>query len=209
MTDSLNTKIRQQIGSNAVKEVRKAGLVPAVLYGHGEDNVNLSVSADELGAAIRRGAQMVNLEGGVSESALISDVQWDTFGIDMLHVDLTRVSATELVQVAVKLELRGEAPGTKEGGVIDHMTHEIRIECPAGSIPSSIEVSINSLGLEEALKVGELELPEGAKLLTSPDAVVVQCNPPVELDEEEEEASAIEPEVIGRKEEDEETEGGS
>lgn len=209
MTDALNAKTRQQVGSNAVKEVRKAGLVPAVLYGHGEENVNLSIPVDELSAAIRHGAQMVNLEGDVSDSALISDVQWDTFGIDVLHVDLTRVSASELVQVAVKLELRGEAPGTKEGGVIDHMTHEIRIECPAGAIPSSIEVTINSLGLEEALKVNDIQLPEGARLLTNPDAIVVQCNPAVELVEEEEEAAAVEPEVIGRKEEDEQTEGES
>ncbi len=209
MTDALNAKIRQQVGSNAVKEVRNAGWIPAVLYGHGLENVNLSLPGDELTAAIRHGEKMVNLAGEVKESALISDVQWDTFGIDVLHVDLTRVSASELVQVAVKLELRGEAPGAKEGGLIDHLAHEIRIECPASAIPKSIEVSINSLGLTEALKVGDIELPEGAKLLTPPEVVVVQCNAPAEVAEEEEEAAAVEPEVIGRKDEDEEAEGGS
>lgn len=209
MTEGLNAKIRQQIGSNAVKEVRKAGWIPAVLYGHGRDNVSLSIAGDELSTAIRQGEKMVNLEGDVNESALISDVQWDTFGIDVLHVDLTRVSASEMVQVAVQLELRGEAPGTKEGGLIDQMAHEIRIECPASAIPKSIELSINSLGLGEALKVDDLELPEGARLLSSPDVVVVQCNAPVEVAEEEEEPAAVEPEVIGRKDEDEGTEGGS
>jgi len=209
MTDALNAKIRQQIGSNAVKGVRRAGLIPAVLYGHGLENVNLSIPADELTTAIRRGGQMVNLKGDVDDSALISDVQWDTFGIDVLHVDLTRVSATEAVQVAVPIELRGEAPGVKEGGVIDHAAHEIRLECPAGKIPTKIEVSINSLGLTESLKMSDIELPEGSQLLSSPDKVVVHCFAPAEVPEEEEEAVAVEPEVIGRKAEDEDAEGGS
>lgn len=210
MTVALNVKIRQEVGSNAVKAVRKAGWIPAVLYGHGLDNVNLSVSGDELSSAIRHGEQMVNLAGDVSESALISDVQWDTFGIDVMHVDLTRVSASEMVQVAVQLELRGEAPGLKEGGIVDQVAHEVQIECPASAIPKSIEVSINSLELDQALKVGDLELPEGANLLTPPESVVVQCTAPAEVPEEEEEAAAVaEPEIIGRKDEDEETEGGS
>ncbi|MBC8868393.1 MAG: 50S ribosomal protein L25 [Planctomycetes bacterium] len=210
MTDALNAKIRQELGSNAVKKVRKAGHVPAVLYGHGLETVSLSIPTDELTAAIRRGTKMVNLTGGVDESALISDVQWDTFGVDVLHVDLTRVSASEKVQVSVPLDLRGEAPGTRQGGRIERVSHEIRIECPAAGIPDKIEVSVNSLEIDDSLKMSDVKLPEGAQLLSGPDVVVVLCAAPVEIDEEEEGAAAegIEPEVIGGRK-DEEEEGGS
>jgi large subunit ribosomal protein L25 len=157
-----------------------------------------------LNAVIRHRVKMVSLEGGVSETALIRDVQWDALGVDILHVDLTRVRASEAVQVTVTLELRGEAPGTKSGGVIEHPTHEIELECPAGSIPEHIEVNINSLELGQALKVSDLSLPEGAKLLSEGEQVVVQCVEPVEVSEEVEAAEAGEPEIIGRKPEDDE-----
>ncbi len=199
MSDTLNVKIREEVGSNAAKRVRKAGHVPAILYGHGKENVNLALPVEELDAALRHGSKVVDLKGDVDQTSLIREVQWDTFCTEVLHVDLMRVSASEAVQVAVMLVLRGEAPGTREGGLIDHMAHEVQLECPASSIPDKIVVSVNSLEIGQAIKMAEVELPEGVKLLSSPDAVVVQCNAPVEVsDEEPEAAESAEPEMIGR-----------
>jgi large subunit ribosomal protein L25 len=203
MSEVLKVKIRSEIGSNAVKKVRQSGGIPAVLYGHGKANVVLSLSADELNAVIRHRGKMVNLEGDVSETALIREVQWDALGVDILHVDLTRVSASEAVEVTIPLELRGEAPGTKLGGVVDHSMHEVELRCPAGSIPERVEVNINALELGQALKVADLALPEGAELLSEPEQIVVQCVEPVEVSEEVAVTEAGEPEVIGRKPEDE------
>jgi large subunit ribosomal protein L25 len=202
----LNVKIREEVGSNAAKRVRKAGSVPAVLYGHGGENVNLALPVEELNAAIRHGSKLVDLKGDVDQTALIREVQWDTFGMDVLHVDLTRISAGEMVQIAVPLELRGESPGAREGGMVEHLAHEIQLECPASSIPEKIEVSINSLELSEAIKMADVELPHDVKLLSNADAVVVHCSAPVEEPEEEPEAVvAAEPEMIGRKADEEET----
>ena len=75
-------------------------------------------------------------------------------GHHVVHVDFTRISADELVKVVVAIELRGEAPGVKEGGVVEQLVHQIEVECPAGSIPDKLHVNINHLKLNEAIKLG-------------------------------------------------------
>jgi large subunit ribosomal protein L25 len=205
MAEVLQVRIRNEAGSNAVKRVRRAGDIPAILYGHGEANVCLAVPSHQVGAAIRHGAKMVELRGDVSDTALIREVQWDSLGMNVLHIDLTRVSATEKVQVTLALELRGEAPGTRQGGMLEHLIHEIEVECPAGSLPERIEVNINSLQLGQAIKLGEIPLPDKVVLIGDPDEVVVHCVSVSAVPEEEEVAVAEpgEPEVIGRKAESE------
>ena len=208
MTDALHAKVRSEVGSNAVKNVRKSGQIPAILYGHGLQNVNLSIPAEEIHAAIRHGSKMVDLKGELNESALLREVQWDSLGNDVLHIDLTRVSAEEMVRVTIPLVMRGEAPGSKEGGVTELVVHEIKVECPASQIPEKIEVRVHELYVGDSLKASEIALPSGAKLYSDADSIVVHCVG--RAVEEEEETPAIvksgEPEVIGRK--DEEEEGG-
>lgn len=203
MTDVLNVQIREQTGTNAVKKVRKAGFTPAVLYGHGQESMSLSIPKDELQAAIRHGSQLVELDGAVQDSALIREVQWDTFGYEVVHFDLIRVRAGEKVEVSVALSVRGEAPGIKDGGVVEIPLHEIAIECPAGSIPSEIKININNLELGDSIKVADLELPEGASVITDSEIVVVQCVEPTVVDEEAAEAVPGEPEVIGARDDEE------
>ena len=205
MAEVLQVEKRDWVGKRRVRRQRAAGRIPAVLYGHGEEVVHLSAATAELAAAVRQGIQLVDLAGAVKESALIKEIQWDTYGLEMLHVDLTRVSADERIPVTVSVETRGVAPGTKQGGVVEHLVHEIAIECLAVSIPSSLEVNVNQLELEQTITAAALELPEGAILLVDADMVLVQCvEPAAELDLEEGEAAAVEPEVIGAKKDEEE-----
>ena len=91
MSESLNVQIREQTGSLRVKRMRQGGNIPAMLYGHGEENVMLSVSAKELGRVINLGSYIVELKGGANESALIKEVQWDAFGIDVVHLSLIHI----------------------------------------------------------------------------------------------------------------------
>lgn len=203
MAEELVVQIREQYGKRRNRRMRKSGAIPAVLYGHGEKTLPLSVAADAFDAVLRHGARMVALSGGVQESALIREVQWDTWGNEVLHVDFTRVSAHEKVEVSVALELRGEAPGMHDG-IVEQLLHEIDIRCPASEIPEKIEVRVIDLNVGDSISVSELELPTGASLITPPEEVVVHCIEPVEMPEEEEEAAEAvsgEPEVIGEKEE--------
>jgi large subunit ribosomal protein L25 len=122
----------------------------------------------------------------------------------VLHVDLTRISADELVTVELSIELRGEAPGVNAGGVIEHLLHQVEVECPAAAIPEKLYVNVNHLELEGSITLSQLDLPEKAKVFGDPETVVVQCVVPVEKpDEEAGVAVPGEPEVIGAKKEEE------
>lgn len=208
-TDVLNVKVRESRGTAKARKLRQAGATPAVLYGHGEETVCLQVPTDELEAAIRHGSQLVQLQGDVKEQALFKDVQWDALGVTVLHLDLTRVSAGEIIELTLPIELRGEAPGTKKNGIINHLIHEAEVECKPAAIPEKLEVNINELDLDQSIHAGEIEMPEGVKLLLDPEAVIVTCFEEQVAEEEEEGLVGVaEPEVIGRKEDEDEGESG-
>jgi len=207
MADVLNVSKREALGTSHTRRLRKTGHIPAVLYGHGQECVNLTIAASEVEAVIRHGTKVINIVGAASDSVLINEVQWDPFGSEILHVDLTRVSADESVEVSLVVELRGEAPGIKQGGIVDHQLHEIEIECPAGQIPDRLSVSINHLELGQSITAGDVEIPPSAKLITPSDQIIVQCVEPVEELVEGEGEESLEPEVIGRKDEGEEDAG--
>lgn len=211
MAVQLAVESRETRGKLNNRRLRRAGSIPAILYGHGLDSVSLSVSAETLSAAIRHGSRLVSLTGAVSESAFIREVQWDTWGTHILHVDFTRISEHEVVEVRVAIELRGEAPGVREGGVIVQHIHEVELACPASAIPEKLAVNINHLKLGDSINLGSLEIPQGASITTGDmEETVVECIVPVEQEEEAEgEAAPGEPEVIGAKQaEGEESEEG-
>ena len=213
MAEVFEVTLRDAFGSQNTRRLRRNGHVPVILYGHGKENVPLAVPEDQVQQAIRQKARLIDLQGAVQESALIREVQWDALGNEILHIDLTRVSATELVQIEVSLETRGTAAGASAGGVVRLLVNTLQIECRADSIPEKIELNINQLELNESLTVADLELPEGTKVSLEPDTLLAQCvEATAEADEEEldeaaegaeEGAAASEPEVIGRKDDDE------
>lgn len=204
MAELLNVRLRESRGKRNNRRLRKAGEIPAVLYGHGEEAVSLALSADEVNTAMRRGSRLVQLAGAVKEQAFIRECQWNTWGTQVLHLDFTRVSEHERVQVQVSIELRGESPGQKSGGVVEHLIHEIDLECEVTEIPEKLSLSINSLELGDTITIADLELPASGVVALTPETILVQCVEITELEEEGEgEAAEAEPEVIGRKKEEE------
>lgn len=198
---------RDKRGTRASRKLREQGLVPAVLYGHGEDVVSLTLKVEDVMGAIRRRQHVVELKGELEESALLKDVQWNAFGDRVLHVDLTRVSRGELAEATLEIALHGEPAGVSEGGQVDVVMREITIECPVYKIPAQIDLNIAHLKLGDSIVAGDIELPLGAKLQVPEDSTVVQCiERAVEEAPEETEEAAVEPEVIGRSEASEEEE---
>jgi large subunit ribosomal protein L25 len=204
MAETLNVQVRDNHGKRHSQRLRKSGVVPAVLYGHGEKSVSLAIPATEVSAAVRHGSRLVELKGAISEKAFIRDLQWDTYGLEVVHLDLTRISEHERVKVQVAVDLRGEAAGIKQGGIVEQMLHEVQIECPVSSIPDKLHVNVSNLNVGDALTVGELPLPEGVKMLSHAEVVVVHCVMPTEEEELALPTEGAEPEVIGRKAESEE-----
>jgi large subunit ribosomal protein L25 len=208
MAETLTVQLRDGRGSRNSRRLRRQGWIPAILYGHGADPVSLSIPAEQVSSAIRHGSRLVELTGGVTEKALLNELQWDTYGSEVIHVDLMRVSEGERVTITVAVELKGQAPGVAEGGVVDLVLHELEIECPVTAIPEKISISVRNLHLDQQITAGEIELPADVTLVTDPEITAVTCYAAKEEELAAAPAAAAEPELIGRKTEAEEEEEG-
>lgn len=186
------------MGTAATRRLRRSGRIPAVLYGHGESNQHLSISAGEVDMLLRHHSKTVQLDGDVNETALISHMQWDPLGIEVLHLDLIRVNLQEKVEVSVPIHRHGDAVGTREGGVLIENLHEVAIRCSAGSIPESLSLNVNDLRVGQHATAGDLQLPEGVELVTDPETVLAHVERVHVEAEVGEVAAGGEPEVISR-----------
>jgi len=206
MSEVLQVETRKLLGKQNNRRLRSGGRLPAVLYGHGKESVHLTLCEDQFKASLRHGAIVVELAGAEQGQALLQEVQWDTFQQAVLHVDLLRVVKGERVKVEIPLVLRGDAPGTHGGGVVEQLLHTLELETVPSMIPENLQISVNELELDGSLTVGEIEgVPEGATLLADTSQVCVQCVLPQAVPEEVESEvmGASEPEVVGRQAENE------
>jgi large subunit ribosomal protein L25 len=198
---------REALGTRKVRPLREQGKIPAVVYGHGEAAVPLTLDEHEIELALMHGERLLELDvDGEKQNCLFKEVQYDTFGQEVLHVDLARVSLDERVEVSVPIELRGTPVGAEEGGVLQQLAAEVQIECLVTAIPEEIRVSVNDMKIDDVIYMRDLPLPDGVELLDEPDSIV--CSVSVVAEEEVEEAevaeeTAAEPEVIGAKPEEE------
>lgn len=161
-----------RLGTTASRRLRKAGSVPAVLYGHKQANEHLVIDQKTVEAVLRHHSKIVELQGAVNETALISDLQFDALGIEVLHIDLQRVDLNERVTVTVPIRFKGESQGAKMGGIAIENTPEVDVECPAVAVPDSLVCNITPVKVGENRTAGDLELPENVKLVTPADTVV-------------------------------------
>jgi large subunit ribosomal protein L25 len=194
MIETLEVVKREAQGSWNVGKLRATGYVPAILYGHGEENICLSIRKEAVAALIKHGSKLVSLTGSIKDTALLREVQWDTFGSNVIHLDLARVSQSETVEVTLPVQLHGEIAAAG-GGQLRFATHEITIRCPAASIPDHLTVEISGLQLGASIHVSEVKLPAGATPVTLGSVVVVQVVAPAGSTDDAA-AVAVEPELI-------------
>lgn len=199
MSDTVEVSLRSGKGSRESRRLRKSGHVPAILYGHGEKCVDLSASREAVEAAVRHGSRVVNLTGAVKTAALVRELQWDTYGVQPIHVDFLRVNASEHIRVKVPVHLKGECPGQRAGGIVNLVLHEVDLDCTADHVPEFVYANVAHLELGHAIKVRDLELLHGAKPAGNADDTVVTCALPGKKLEEVGPSAGAEPEVIGRK----------
>lgn len=175
MIETIEVTKRETLGSRAMIKIREKGLIPAILYGHGEENLCLTLPLDTVNKLIKHGTKLVNLTGAATDSALLRAVQWSSMGDRVIHVDFARVSQTEAVDVTIPIHLHGEAPGAATAaGQLRFVVHEVTIHCPAGNIPEYLTCDISSLQIGMSIHVNELKLPEGATPVTPGTIVVAQ-----------------------------------
>lgn len=198
----LQAELREEKGSRHAARLRdpKIGKLPAVVYGHGEKPVTISLNAHDFVEGLHRGHRIFEIQLPTGKhTLLVKDLQYDHFGKKLVHADLMRVDLNERMTVQVPIELRGTAKGSQEGGILDQNMTNLEIECVVSRIPKSITVSVKDLAIGEAIHAKDLQLPPGSLLKTDPEAIVCICHMPKVKAEVEEAAVAegpSEPEVI-------------
>lgn len=202
-------KKNQGTGTRVARRLRAQGRIPAIVYGHKQDPLPITVAHHDVWRLIKAGGHVAQLQGeGSTEMVLLRDVQWDHLGTEVLHLDFARVRADEEIHTSVTITLHGTAPGTSEGGIQEFLMHSLEVACLAGAIPDSIRVEVGGLRVGQGVHVRDLELPAGVKALADPDQLVVHvvvraAEAPTPAAGE---GEAAEPEVIGRKADDKDKE---
>lgn len=201
-TVQVTVEQREKLGSRANRRLRRAGAIPGVIYGHKEDVLAITLPGKQLTTILEHGTHVLDLNfQDRSEKVLVKEIQYDHLGVEILHVDFTRVRLDERVQVTIPLELRGTPAGEADGGVLQQVINELEVECLVTDIPELIRHNISEMGLDSVLHVGDLKLPEGVQSLLEPDQIVATVKEVLEVEEPTAEEESAEPEVIGRESE--------
>ncbi len=187
MKFDLAVTVREQAGKGAARSMRRAGKVPAVLYGQGEC-LMLTVNPDELIKILKSQAgstALVSLTvtGATSKpnrTALLRDYQVDPVSGAVLHADLFEISMTNPIRVKVPIHIIGGIPaGVKEGGVLHHNLRELHIECLPAELPDNIEVDASALMISSGIHLKEIAQREGIRFLDDPEQMIVSVAAPM------------------------------
>ena len=125
-------------GTKFSRKLRKQGRIPAIIYGHGQANTPISLARDSVWEMIKKKTHLAELQidGGANETVLVREIQWDYLGKEIIHLDFARVSASDAIETEVPIELRGTAPGTAEGGILEQLAWTNCGGSPPGPPPS-------------------------------------------------------------------------
>ena len=189
---------RDPEGSRATRRLRRSGRVPGILYGGDGEPLTFSVDARELRHALAaRGAVLEVVDEGNAIPAILKSAQYHPVRGETMHVDLLRVNLSVAIAAVVPLELVGaeDAPGAKEGGVLEQITRELNIEALPTEIPESITYDVSGMAINDTVTLSQVTVPAGITLLDDPEeTVVATLTPPrleTETDELEEETERV------------------
>ena len=206
---NLSVEVREDTGKGLARSLRRSGLVPAVIYGKSRPSQALTVNPEDLKNKMSGNAifdLLITAEGEeIKETVMIKEVQKDPIKGELLHIDFHHISMDEKITINVSLNLTGEAPGVREGGVLQQLLREVEIECLPLDIPEALQLDISKLEMGNSMLVNDLEVPENIEIKTPFDEAIVTIVVPTEEEEELEEETEgdelTEPEVIGEEEE--------
>ena len=218
---TLSAELRTEIGKQKTKHLREKGFIPAIVYRHGKNTVPLKVTRQELNRVLRteRGENVVislTVAGEAKEKqkerlVMIKEIQHEPLQGSVVHVDFHEISLSEKLKVNIPVEAKGEAFGVKQdGGVLEHTLREVEAECLPTQIPDRLEVDVTALKIGDALRVKDLTVPEGVRILSDLELTIFTVKPPFveKVEEVAPEAAVTEPEVIKQKKEEETAEAG-
>ncbi|WP_068777607.1 50S ribosomal protein L25/general stress protein Ctc [Paenibacillus sp. FJAT-26967] len=189
-----NTRTRST--KSEVKQLRKQGKVPGVVYGKDADSLTVVLERKELTPLLRSHPNAVidlNIEGVGKRPVLISGIQRDSLSQEVVHIDFHQIKMNELVKATVAIEIIGEAPGVEAGGILQVETAALDVRCLPNDIPDSVQADISKLGIGENILVSDLKLPKDVEVKNdSEDVVVTILQPRLEVEETTEDEPAAE-----------------
>ena len=208
-TTKLNVRSREADGSRAARRLRRTGRVPGVVYGGGDESLSFDADARELRLALAGAGAVLDLsvDGGKATPVVLKEAQRDPVRGETVHIDLLRVRLDEAIHAVVPLELTGadDAPGVKEGGVLEQIVREVNVEALPTAIPESIAHPIGDMQIGDTIALASVAMPEGVTLLDDGESVIATLSPPRLQTEAEEEIEA-ETELVGEGEAEEQGE---
>jgi large subunit ribosomal protein L25 len=187
----LTVQERESRGSAASRRLRENGLVPGVLYGNGGQAHPFSIEERELRRVLTGDHGLhaildVVLEGQQkAHHAVLKEYQLDPTRARLLHIDLQEVRLDQAIHTQVVVELVGESEGVKEGGVLSQVNREVNVEALPMEVPDRLELDVSSMVIGDTLRVSDLRVPEGVKLLDDPETVLASVTPPTKIEEPE------------------------
>ena len=183
--NALLVQAREATGKGAARRLRAAGRIPAVLYGRGRQTLAVALDPRALERILRAGGLNALLDVTVEQRsdlgttvALVKELQRDPLRGAITHVDLYQVDLTRAIEVDVPVHLVGKPKGIEQGGVLDHILREVRIECLPRAIPESIELDVSEMDINDTLHVSDLKLPADVRLITDPELGVAHVAVP-------------------------------
>ncbi len=189
-TTQLSISPREPEGSRSTRRLRRSGRVPGILYGGGAEPLTFSADARELRHALAAtGAVLEVTDGDHATPAILKSAQYHPVRGETMHVDLLRVDLNVAIAAVVPLELTGgeDAPGVKEGGVLEQITRELNIEALPSAIPESIVHDVSGMEINDTITLADVAIPEGVTLLDDvEETTVATLTPPrIATDEDE------------------------
>jgi large subunit ribosomal protein L25 len=204
----LNVAARERMGSRESRRLRSQGFVPGVLYGRGEP-VAICVAERELRRALTGPAGLhsildVQIDGtGKTHASILKEYQVDKVRGHVTHVDLQEVPLDQAIHASVSVHLLGgeDAPGVREGGVLSQPLRELNVEALPLEVPEHIDLDVSQMEVGGTLRVGDVHVPDGVKLLDDVESVVATVTAPTRVAEPEVEEEAAEAEGVEGEEE--------
>jgi large subunit ribosomal protein L25 len=202
----LTVSARDTFGSRATRRLRKDGLVPGVVYGQGGDARPFQVPARDLRTVLQAGQTLLDLEvdGSAAVPVVIKEQQHHPVRGEVTHLDCLEVRLDEEIQSEVAIELEGvdNAPGVREGGVLEHVTREITVEALPTEIPEQIVVDVSEMEINDTISLATVSAPAGVKFMADdPEEITIATLSPPRVEEEPEPDIEEETELVGEGEE--------
>lgn len=208
---TLRAEPRSETGKTAARQLRRAGGIPAVVYGDYSEPAALTIDTHEferLMARVHAATTVISLEvgGGKAQQVLIREIQRHPFRPEYMHVDFLKIRAGQKIKIQVPIHLEGLAPGVEFGGIMQQTRHELEVECIPTAIPSEIRVDVSAMDIGDSIHIGDIDAGD-IVILDDPDLTICTCIQPTVITVDEEEGEELAEGLEGEEGEGEAEEG--